>query len=257
MSVLAGGFSSLAFTWAAAKDNGQNINLDTGMKAFFKGCCLAFSALALVSLGGGFLLFLIASVTAPATFVKGLYDYSEGRKRLGALEAIFGVLGFINLYHTAQSLDSAVASQFMPEKDSVEDQYVTGTKNGGSETTTLGKYVTPNGEANYIVQAGNDSSYFDMGDEYDRVLEAIMKELNISKEEGYKYMFKNYNAPFIDQGCENNNIFYFTSDPTKATGALREEYLYLLEHDYELHAANPFPNSSEDTTVYYMIPKES
>ena len=103
-------------------------------------------------------------------------------------------------------------------------------KNKNAQSITLGKY-TPTiedgienwskpGPDSYIVKAGLDSSYFDMGDQWQRL--------------GDKYgltdqqLFDMFNKPFIDDAIANEMEIRFSHNPLNyRKGALVEEWAYI------------------------------
>lgn len=111
ISVLAGGVFDTLYTWAHAADNGEKMSLDQGISSFFRGCVLAWCALALASLGAWVLLFVVGTIVSPWMFVKGAYDIGEGRWRTGLLEMVLGVFGFWQTYKMAQVLDDYISVQ--------------------------------------------------------------------------------------------------------------------------------------------------
>ena len=61
-------------------------------------------------------------------------------------------------------------------------------------------------------------------------------------------MFDLFNKQFLDDGIRENKTFYFVHDPMEYGGALREEYNYLLNSDYEKYITKE--------GVYIFTPKE-
>ena len=79
----------------------------------------------------------------------------------------------------------------------------------------LGKF--DQGGVSYITEAGTSYRFFYM-DNWDE----IYKLVNESSEEMWKV-----NAKFIQNQFDANKPFYFSHDPTKATGAFKQEVDYI------------------------------
>ena len=108
-----------------------------------------------------------------------------------------------------------------------------------SKTVVLGKYLD-GGPESYIAKAGKTKAYFDMGAHY----EEFQKTFGFSDGD----MFDLFNKQFLDDGIRENKTFYFVHDPMEYGGALREEYNYLLNSDYEKYITKE--------GVYIFTPKE-
>ncbi len=88
----------------------------------------------------------------------------------------------------------------------------------------LGKY-DGGGPSSYINRAGTEYEYFSLGNEWD----AIKSEFGYTD----KDMFKKFNIPFLDKGIKGNKIFQFSHNPVGDTGALGQEYNYLMKNGYK------------------------
>ncbi len=95
--------------------------------------------------------------------------------------------------------------------------------NPGKDKVMLGKY-DGGGPTSYITKAGDDYTYFDLGDKW----------ATTQGKYGYsdKDMFKLFNEPFLDDGINEGKIFRFSHNPIGDTGALGMEYEYLFNNGY-------------------------
>ena len=75
-------------------------------------------------------------------------------------------------------------------------------KNSASDTLTLGRYADD--ATSYTVRAG-DTSYFDMGDDWD----AIRQQYDLSLDE----MFEYFNKPVLEGAVSKGKIIRFSHDP--------------------------------------------
>ena len=92
-------------------------------------------------------------------------------------------------------------------------------KNPYANSMTLGKYT--NGQDSYIVKAGDNSSYFDMGDEWN----AVRKRYNLSYEE----MFEYFNKPALKVAIDKGKSVQFSHNPINDDGFLGMEWDYIKE----------------------------
>ena len=93
-------------------------------------------------------------------------------------------------------------------------------KNPDTKIMTLGKHT--NGTDSYIVRAGNDSSYFDMGSEFNMIKEKF----------GFtnKEMFDYFNRPALDDAISNSKTIRFSHNPLDYNGSfLADEWEHLKE----------------------------
>lgn len=99
--------------------------------------------------------------------------------------------------------------------------------NAGKDKVMLGKY-DGGGATSYITKAGDDYTYFSLGSEWD----------TIKAKYGYTDddMFKLFNEAFLDDGINAGKIFQFSHNPINDTGALGQEYQYLLKNNYKWDA---------------------
>ena len=77
------------------------------------------------------------------------------------------------------------------------------------------------GPDSYIAKAGLDSSYFDMGEQWQR----LEDQYGLTGQE----MFNMFNKPFLDDAIRNRIIIRFSHDPRKEKGFLLTEWEYLKE----------------------------
>lgn len=93
----------------------------------------------------------------------------------------------------------------------------------------LGKY-DGGGATSYITKAGDDYTYFSLGNEWD----------SIKTKYGYTDddMFKLFNEAFLDDGINAGKIFQFSHNPVNDIGALGQEYQYLLKNNYKWDAGS-------------------
>jgi hypothetical protein len=91
-------------------------------------------------------------------------------------------------------------------------------KNPDADSITLGKYT--NGLDSYIAKAGGNSSYFDMGSNFDKV----MKEYDLS----YDEMFEYFNKPVLNDAISSGKTIRFSHDPRLyETGFIVDEWEYI------------------------------
>ena len=91
-------------------------------------------------------------------------------------------------------------------------------KNSDADSITLGKFTS--GSDSYIARAGQNSSYFDMGSEFD----TIRKNYGLSSSE----MFDYFNRPFLDDAISSGKAIRFSHDPRLyEKGFLVDEWEYL------------------------------
>ena len=105
--------------------------------------------------------------------------------------------------------------------------YQSSIHNAGKDKVMLGKY-DGGGSTSYITKAGDDYSYFSLGNEWN----------TIKAKYGYKDddMFKLFNEAFLDDGINAGKTFQFSHNPINDTGALGQEYQYLLRNNYKWDA---------------------
>jgi len=90
-------------------------------------------------------------------------------------------------------------------------------KNPGAKTMTLGKYI--NASDSYIKKAVANSTYFDMGNDWD----SIQQKYNLSEQE----MFKYFNVPALDDAMNTGKTLRFSHHPLLSKGALAREWEYI------------------------------
>jgi len=89
---------------------------------------------------------------------------------------------------------------------------------GGSNTMTLGSYTT--GSDSYIARAGEDSTYFDMGNEWS----IVKAKYGLTNSE----MFDYFNVPALDYAITCGKTFRFSHNPLDYSGSfLANEWEYL------------------------------
>ena len=119
-----------------------------------------------------------------------------------ALEAVGGAAKYTNeLINGLQIIDGKVLGKI--PLDEYNDLRRWSVKRPGSGTVTLGTYTS--GADSYIARAG-DTTYFDMGDEWNRV----MADFGVTQDE----MFDIFNKPFLDDAIEQGKTFRFSHKPT-------------------------------------------
>ncbi|MER2260918.1 MAG: LXG domain-containing protein [Psychrobacillus sp.] len=107
--------------------------------------------------------------------------------------------------------------------------------NPDASSMTLGKYTPSikNGEPDwatpgpdsYINKAGNNSTYFSMGDDWG----TIQRKYDLSNEE----MFELFNVPALEDAVTSGKAIRFSHNPNEATGFLKDEWEYLKrEHGF-------------------------
>src|SRR5690625_982573 len=107
--------------------------------------------------------------------------------------------------------------------------------NPDADSLTLGKYTptiengVPNwgkaGPDSYIAKAGDDSMYFDFGDNWS----TIQKKYHLTDDE----MFEFFNVPALDDAVKSGKEIRFSHDPTKSEyrrSYLFQEWKYLKEN---------------------------
>ena len=103
-------------------------------------------------------------------------------------------------------------------------------KNPDADSMTLGRYTpmikngvkdwSRPGADSYIARAGKNSSYFDLGSEYNR----IQNQYYLSSKEMFDYI----NRPAIDDAMKSRKTLRFSHNPLDYdTGALLEEWNYI------------------------------
>ena len=95
----------------------------------------------------------------------------------------------------------------------------------------LGKY-DPNHQNGYIEKAGKKYKYFDMGDNWNR----LIKEYGFNDKE----IFDSFNRPFIQEGIDRRAAFNFSHDPYNPTGSFSKEIDILIEAGYIPDPTNAF-----------------
>ena len=107
-----------------------------------------------------------------------------------------------------------------------------------SDSLTLGKYTpsiengAPNwnkaGPDSYIAKAGKDSTYFDMGKDWD----VVKKKYNLTDED----IFELLNVPALDDAVRSGKEIRFSHDPRLdeyRDSFLKQEWIYLQDqHNY-------------------------
>ena len=104
-------------------------------------------------------------------------------------------------------------------------------KNPEADSITLGKYTptvvdgvadwTKPGPDSYIARAGDSSSYFDLGGEWD----VIARKYGLNEQE----MFEYFNKPVLEDIIARGKGIRFSHDPRKATNFLKSEWLYIKQ----------------------------
>ena len=105
--------------------------------------------------------------------------------------------------------------------------YQSSIHNAGKEKVMLRKY-DGGGPTSYITKAGDDYTYFSLGNEWD----TIKTKYGYTDDE----MFKLFNEAFLDDGINEGKTFQFSHNPINDTGALGKEYQYLLKNNYKWDA---------------------
>ncbi|MBU5449184.1 hypothetical protein [Acetivibrio sp. MSJd-27] len=90
-------------------------------------------------------------------------------------------------------------------------------KNPEANSMTLGKYT--NDSDSYIAKAGKESSYFDMGGDWNK----IQDKYGLSESD----MFEYFNKPALDDAIASGKTIRFSHDPRKGKGFLKAEWKYL------------------------------
>lgn len=86
----------------------------------------------------------------------------------------------------------------------------------------LGKY-DGGGPTSYITKAGDDYSYFSLGNDWDK----IKAEKNLTDND----MFKLFNEPFLDDAVNSGKTINFSHDPRLySDSALGMEWQYLQDN---------------------------
>ena len=160
---------------------------------------------------------------------KAYGDYKNGLTAYALLEAVLSVFslasGITGLSKGFGSRGPFTSSSFSPYSGEV-----IGGHNLTANETVLGPFSSPSSDSYIDVAKRNNMAYFDMGDTYDVIKNANLDDSN--------YMFKNHNAPFLDDRIRAGNTFNFTVDPDflPSTSATVSEYNYLtdpsLGHNY-------------------------
>jgi len=96
--------------------------------------------------------------------------------------------------------------------------------NADADSITLGKYTT--GSDSYIAKAGNDSTYFDLGNEWGN----IQKKYNLTDDE----MFNYFNKPALDDAVKNGKAIQFSHKPNlqEYKGSYLEQEWNYLKNEY-------------------------
>jgi hypothetical protein len=104
------------------------------------------------------------------------------------------------------------------------DEYVairqSSIKNPNADSMTLGKFT--NDADCYIAKAGNDSSYFDLGNDWNK----IKKRYGLSDKE----MFENFNKYALDEAVSSGKTIRFAQNPLNyGECTLKDEWSYLQD----------------------------
>jgi len=92
--------------------------------------------------------------------------------------------------------------------------------NADADSITLGKYTT--GSDSYISVAGDNSTYFSLGDEWG----TIQAKYNLTDKE----MFNYFNKPALDDAVKSGKAIQFSHDPTLYSKSyLSQEWQYLKD----------------------------
>jgi hypothetical protein len=93
-------------------------------------------------------------------------------------------------------------------------------KNPDADSMTLGRYTKDSDS--YIARAGNNSSYFDLGEEWN----LIKAKYGLSERE----MFDCFNRPALDDAITGGKTIKFSHNPLEfRTGALYQEWEYIKQ----------------------------
>lgn len=144
----------------------------------------------------------------------GLYDEnvqgtegSNGRTAEGAGDLIDGI----------KITDSKVGGKIpVDEFKTIRQSSI---KNPDADSITLGKYT--NGLDSYIAKAGGNSSYFDMGSEWN----TVRKKYNLE----YDEMFEYFNKPALKDAIESGKSIQFSHNPINDDGFLGMEWDYIKD----------------------------
>ena len=91
-------------------------------------------------------------------------------------------------------------------------------KNPNANSITLGKYTGD--ETSYTKRAGTDSSYFDMGSDWD----VVIKKYGLTEDE----MFKYFNKPALNDAIGRGKTIRFSHNPLDYEGSfLADEWDYI------------------------------
>jgi hypothetical protein len=94
----------------------------------------------------------------------------------------------------------------------------TSIKNPNANSMTFGRYTKDSNS--YTIKAGKDSSFFDLGDDWN----IIKKKYDLTDKE----MFEFFNVPAIDNAISNGKTIRFSHNPLNyKTGALPQEWEYI------------------------------
>lgn len=106
-----------------------------------------------------------------------------------------------------------------------DDIVQSGQHNSFSKDVMLGKY-DGGSSTNYINQAKDKGyAYFDLGEDYGM----IKSKYGLTERD----MFSLFNEEFLDEGINAGKTFHFSHNPKGDTGALGQEYEYLVNNGYK------------------------
>ena len=152
----------------------------------------------------------------------GLY---YGLEMLATVLASAGTITFrsFNMESEIKASTMAGAGKTISYTD-YDNIYKSSIHNAGKDKVMLGKY-DGGGATSYITKAGSEYEYFSLGKDWD----------TIKVKYGYtdNDMFKLFNEAFLDDGINAGKTFQFSHNPINDTGALGQEYQYLLNNNYK------------------------
>ncbi|MGX5694883.1 hypothetical protein ACWKWP_01685 [Agromyces soli] len=125
---------------------------------------------------------------------------------------------------TAESFFEIPGSDRSIPRADYDAAYEASVHNPDAESVMLGKFHTEDGSPNYIERAGDDHTYFDLGDDWDR----IQREQGLSNQQ----MFDVYNKRFLDDAIAGRKVVNFSQNPSGDPGYLGQELKYLQDHGY-------------------------
>src|SRR5699024_9296036 len=158
-------------------------------------------------------------------------------KNVGKTKGGKGTKGSPNSIDGIKVIDGKVGGKIPPQEFKAIRQ--ASLKNVDTESMTLGKYTptmengVPNwdkaGPDSYIGKAGNESMYFDLGEDWGK----IQEKYNLTNDE----MFEYFNVPALDEAVKSGKEIRFSHKPDLKKyedSYLFDEWIYLQkEHNYK------------------------